>query len=127
MGFQSGLSALIRLGASLELDSENTGGCMTTISIGCPGNSLAGNTCELEIAGKFLLYRVVIAGEAVVVSVALLDGVAEPEVLLKAKDTESAWETAFRFISALEKYEVRSLERPIMVGPVGEPDAWIVS
>ena len=42
MGFQSGISALIRCGAALELDSENQGGCMTAISIGSPGNSLAG-------------------------------------------------------------------------------------
>jgi hypothetical protein len=126
MGFQSGLSALIRLGASLELDSENQGGCMTALSIGAAHNSLAGN-CELEIAGKFLVYVVSIRGEQVLVSAALLDGTEEPELLLRAKDAESAWETVFKFVSALEKYAVKDLTRPIVVGPVGEPDAWIVS
>ena len=131
MGFQSGLSALIRLGVSLELDSENTGGCMTALSIGCPGNSLAGgNTCELQIAGKFLLYAVSIRGEAVVVSVALLDGIADPEVLLRTPDTEAGWELIFKFISSLEKYEVKNLERPIQVGdPAAGHDpetCWII-
>jgi hypothetical protein len=124
MPFTAGLSALIRLGAALELDAENEGRSMEAISIGSENSQ---GTYALEIAGRHLCYTVTLCGEQARVFAVLLDSPTEPDLLLKVKDTETEWNTVFRFISSLEKYEVKSLERPIMSGPVGEPDAWIVS
>ena len=117
----NGLSALVRLGASIELDSD-----LQTISIGCQENSFTGNY-ELQTAGKFLLYVVSIQGTAVLVAASLLDSTDPPQVLLKTQDVEAGWELIFRFVSALEKYEVRSLQRPILVGEPGQPDAWVIA
>ena len=60
MPMGSGLSAMIRLGAALELDAENRGACMETLSIGGHPEGYA-----LEIAGQWLCYAVAIRGEQV--------------------------------------------------------------
>ena len=119
----NGLSALIRLGASFELDSG-----VETLSIGCPENSQ--RDYYLETAGKWLCYRIDIRGAAVLVSASLLDSTGAPQVLLKTCDVEARWEVVFRFLSSLERYEVRNLERPILVGnPVLDDPAtcWIIA
>jgi hypothetical protein len=123
MPMGSGLGALIRLGASVELDSDlqtifigcPTTAAYTTTFVGCPEGHL-GADYELETTGNHLLYRVAIVGAEVHVCASLLDSIGVPELLLKTPDSEDGWRLCSRFISALEKYEVRSLERPITVG-----------
>ena len=92
MPMGSGLSAMVRCAASLELDLPS----LETLSIGAPQNSLAGNFYELEIAGRWLCYTVSIVGsEHVLVSASLVDCVNPPELLLKARVTEPEWERFF--------------------------------
>jgi hypothetical protein len=132
MAFQSGLSALVRLAASLELDAENTGRCMVTLSIGGGVGSADDSPGDYVwvAAAAHLCCSVAIHGGEVRTAASLVDSISQPQTLLRAPDTEQGWELVFRFISSLEKYEVQSLERPIQVGnPVIHPPAecWIVS
>jgi hypothetical protein len=120
----SGLSAMIRLAAALELDAENTGRCMETLSI---GQTEGFSGYVLEIAGAHLCYSIAIGGGQVFVGASLVDSISQPETLLQAPDSEQGWELVFRFISSLEKHEVKSLQRPIVFGTPGEPDAWVIS
>ncbi|MGA7880872.1 MAG: hypothetical protein WBL40_17015 [Terrimicrobiaceae bacterium] len=122
----SGISAMLRLGAGLELEADVS---LETLSIGQVGNSLAG-AFELQTAGTFLCYVVAIRGAEVHVGASLMDSISEPEHLLRTADNETGWRLVFNFISSLEKYEVQSLERPILVGdPVYHDPAtcWIIA
>ena len=100
MPFGSGLSALVRLGAGLELED---GVSLETTSIGCVPNSLAGNY-ELETCGRHLCYTITICGTQVRVNASLMDGIAAPEFLLGTLDCEDGWRLVFNFISSLERY-----------------------
>ena len=127
MVFGSGLSALIKLGAGLELEA---GVSLETLAIGRPHNSFA-EGYELETCGQFLLYRITIAGAAEVhVAASLADSISDPEHLLRTQDNEAGWGLVFAFVSSLERYGVCSLERPIVVGnPVIHPPetCWVVA
>ena len=136
MSMSSGLGALIRLGASVELDSNlqtifigaPEPGVYTTTFVGCPERCL-GADYELETAGHFLLYRIAIVSQGVHVSASPLDSINVPELLLKTEDNENGWRLALAFISSLEKFAVCSLERPILVGDplLNDPaECWIV-
>ena len=122
MPFSTGISALVRLAACLELELPS----LETLAIGQPGNSLAGNYYELQIAGRWLCYTVDIVGGQVLVSASLADSVDEPEVLLKAHDTESEWLVVFHLISALEKAGVKTLARPIEAITDDLEYSWII-
>ena len=111
MAMTSGLSAMIRCAAALELDRENAGATMETLSIGHAEGSY---DYVLEIAGAHLCYSVSMYGEEVRTGASLVDSISQPQTLLRTPDAESGWELVFRFISALEKYGVRSLVRPIL-------------
>ena len=119
----SGISALIHTAARLELDFG-----LETLAITCPEN--APGDCTLEIAGRFLLYSIGIYNEGIHVAASLLDATASPEHLLHCPDNEQGWELGTRFITSLEKYEVRSLVRPILVGDPYYHDpatCWIIA
>jgi hypothetical protein len=123
MPMSSGLSALIRLGAALELEPDVS---LETLAIGQLGNSLTGSY-ELETAGRWLCYTVTIAGsEHVLVSASPVDSVNPPEVLLKVRDTEPEWETVFHLVRTLEKAGVKSLERPIEAIGDSPETSWII-
>jgi hypothetical protein len=81
----------------------------------------------METAGRFLLYTVGLHNEEIRVGASMMDSPAASQTLLRAPDSEAGWELAARFIGALERYEVKSLMRPILVGEPGQPDAWIVA
>ena len=117
---------MLRAGAGLELEPDVN---LETISIGAPPNSLAGNY-ELETCGRFLLYRIALAGAEVHVAAAPADSISPPEHLLRCPDSEEGWRLVFAFVSSLERYRVQNLERPIKVGdPVVHDPAtcWIIS
>jgi hypothetical protein len=125
MAFGSGLSALIKLGAGLELEA---GVSLETLAIGRPHNSFA-EGYELETCGQLLLYRIT-TGAEVNVSASLADSISDPEHLLRTQDNEEGWRLCFNFISSLERYQVQSLERPITVGnPLIHPPetCWVVA
>ena len=119
---------MIRLGAALELEWENAGACMETLSIGAGPE---GSGYAMEIAGAWLsAIRSPFIARRFVLSASLLDSVGQPELLLKTEDNEAGWELCFRFICSLEKYRVQSLARPIAVGnPVWDPPAecWVIA
>ena len=122
----SGLSAMIRFAAAVELED---GVALETLSIGSPKNSLT-SYYEWEGAGRFLMYTVAIVGTEILVSASLLDSTDAPELLLRAKDNESGWKLSFQFVCSLERYEVQSLTRPIQVGDpiIHDPTTcWIVA
>jgi hypothetical protein len=124
MPFGSSLSALIRLAASLELEPEVA---LETLAIGQPRDSLAGSFYELETAGRWLCYTVNIAGEQVLVSASLLDGIDAPEMLLRTTDRGAEWLVVFHLICALEKAGVKSLARPIEAIIDGDPEhSWVI-
>ena len=122
---KSGLSAMIRLAAALELED---GVLLETISIGSPKNSLSAY-CEWEGAGTFLMYTISIVGSKMLVSVSLLDSISEPQVLLRIPDVEASWVTAFNLICSLEKYRVQDLTRPITINGLASDgsDSWIIA
>jgi hypothetical protein len=114
---------MIRLAAALELEPDVT---LETLAIGAPANSLAGNSYELQTAGRFLLYVVNIAGGQVLVSASLVDSIDEPEVLLRDEDNEAGWRVAFHLIAALEKAGVKSLARPIEAYTDSPETSWVI-
>ena len=116
----SGLSAMISAGAWLE---HALG--METLSIGRA--AVDDEDCVLEIAGRWLCYRVALHGPEVRTAASLMDGIAPPETLLRSPDTEGGWDTTRRLIASLECNQVKSLARPIEVGQVGDPNAWIIA
>ena len=115
----SAISSLIRTGAQLENDWG-----LETLFITCPESS---TNCEMQTAGRFLLYVISTHAEEVHTAVALMDSVAAPQTLLRVRDDTSGWELITRFVGSLERYEVKSLERPIMIGPIGASDAFVVA
>ena len=55
-----------------------------------------------------------------------MDSVDPPQSLLRVRDDDGGWRLIARIIGAFERYEVRSLEKPIRVGPIGASDAFVV-
>jgi hypothetical protein len=132
MEFQSGLSALVRLAAALELDRENAGAVLVTLSIGGGVSSADDSPGDYawEAAGAHLCYVVSIHGGEVRTAASLVDSVSQAQPLLRAPDTEQGWELTFRFISSLEKYQVHDLTKPIVVGNPAYDDpttCWIIA
>jgi hypothetical protein len=84
--------------------------------------------CVLEIAGRWLLYRVALKNsEQVELSVAILDRAESPESLLHVRDDASGWQMILNLVEGLERYEVRSLRRPITVGVPGSAACWVIA
>jgi hypothetical protein len=89
----SGLSALIRLGASLENDWGME-------AIACGRGALADEDCVLEICGRWLAFRIALHGPEVRTAACLMDAADPPETLLRSPDTEAGWDTAQRLIAS---------------------------
>jgi hypothetical protein len=115
----SGISAMIQLGASLENDLA-----METLSIG--RDALSDEICVLELAGRHLLYRFGLRNDEVRLAVPPLDSAKAPDIL-HSPDTENGWRVVSRVIGAMEKHQIKSLQRPIKVGEPGDPDAWVIA
>ena len=122
MWARPGISALIRVGAQLEIDWG-----LETLSIGCPENS---TDCVMETAGQWLCYTIGLHHEEIRVGASMMDSPAASQTLLRAPDSEAGWQLAARFIGSLERYAVKNLERPIVVGdPITDDpqSCWIIS
>ena len=84
---------------------------METLSIG--RGALSGEDSVLEIAGRWLCYRVALRGAEARLAACLMDAAAAPETLLRAPDTAAGWKTVHDVVRALEVHKIKSLERPI--------------
>jgi hypothetical protein len=106
----TGLSALIRLGASLENDFE-----LEAVSIGKSTDE--SESYIMEIAGQHLAYRISLRNDGgLLLSASLMDGPGEPDLLLRDRDNAEGWRTVRFVVAALETHEIKSLARPIEAG-----------
>jgi hypothetical protein len=117
----SGLSALIRLGAELENALE-----LGTIAI---GKSLdPSESYMMETSGAHLCYRISLRNDGGVwLSASLMDGPGEPDLLWRDKDTEAGWQTLSGVVSALERSAVKSLQRPIEARGYDDANSWLIA
>ena len=117
-----GLSGMINIGAQLEHEFEN----LIVASIERPVEGTA--DYEMEIFGSRLAYRISLSPNGVTLSDALMD---RPEtgwdLLLRAADDSSGWDTVRRLAASLERNGVRSLQRPIESGEPGDQDCWVIA
>jgi hypothetical protein len=119
----SGLSAMIGVGAALELEFDN----MVVVSIGRPAVSDA-DEYEMQIYGSWLAFRITLRASGVTLGAALMDSAeAGWDLLLRTTDDGPGWDTVRRLAASLERNGVRSLRRPIESGEPGNPDTWIIA
>ena len=116
----AGIRALIDLAASLEDQFA-----METLALGRSATDDADSA--LEIAGRWLLYRIALHGPEVRLAASLMDGIAPPETLLRSPDSDPGWDTVRRLAASLERNAIQSLQRPIEVGEPPDPDAWVIA
>jgi hypothetical protein len=103
------VSAMVHLGVYVERSGVNVE------SIGREGLDRK-DSCTLIATGRWLWYSVMIDGGFVFLSACLMDKGDEPQQLLSVGDCSKGWETIARLIGALERNQVKSLERPIEAG-----------
>jgi hypothetical protein len=87
-----------------------------TISIG--HSAFSRNECEMELAGRSLSYWLSLRGGFLFVSIREMDNAsADPDVFFSLGDTAASWADTRRFIAALERSGIKSLQpRPLHVG-----------
>ena len=102
----SGLPAMIQAGAWLgdEFDME---------AIACGRGESDADCAVLEICGRFLFFTITLRVDGVTVAALPMDTGAAPDLLLRAADNPAGWRTMRGVIAALERHEIKSLERPI--------------
>ena len=115
----SGLPAMIHAGAWLA----NEFGSIEVIAIGSPPTAPAGD-CTMEVCGQFLFYTVALYGPEIRLSAQPMDTGDAPDLLLRSRDNAAGWQTVRGVIAALERHEIKSLERPIEAG-TGE-FGWVI-
>jgi hypothetical protein len=76
------------------------------------------DSCTLIATGKWLAYHITLDGGWVFLRVQLMDAGDEPQQLLSGADGAKGWRTICRLVAALERNQVKSLERPIEAGEV---------
>ena len=74
------------------------------------------DSCTLEAVGKHLTYFVILDGGFVFLRAQVLDSCRPPEELFSTGDTKEGWQLICKLIRALERNDVRSLQRPIEAG-----------
>jgi hypothetical protein len=114
-----GVSAMVRLALHLESEWE-----MDVLSIGreCFDRK---DSCTLSVTGKWLAYHVMIDGGFVFVSAQLMDAGDPPQLLATFGDTVDGWAKSSNLIQALERAEVKSLQRPIEAGEGS--NGWVIA
>lgn len=106
----SEVGGMVRAGAWCE----NTLGT-EVLSIGrSADNSI--EDCVMAICGRWLAYRIALRGGWIWLFASLMDSADKPELLLNVGDGETGWKTICQLIAALERNQVKSLERPIEAG-----------
>ena len=79
---------------------------METLSIGRA--AVGDEDCVLEVASRWLCYRLALRGPEVRLAAGLMDTAAAPETLLRSPDVAAGWQTVRRLIAALERNEVKA-------------------
>lgn len=74
------------------------------------------DSCTLECSGKHLTYFVVLDGGFIFLRVQVLDSCDPLDQLFSIGDTREGFETICKVIRALERNNVKSLQRPIEAG-----------
>jgi hypothetical protein len=120
----AGLSALIRIGAELEHEFAS----IEVIEIGRPATGPE-QDFTMQVCGRWLFYTVALYGPQIRLSAQPMDTGAAPDLLLRDRDNENGWQTARGVIAALERYEIKSLERPIEAAGDDRDDAngWVIA
>jgi hypothetical protein len=120
----SGLSALIRIGAELENEFDS----IEVIEIGRPATAPE-QDFTMQVCGRFLSYTISLYGPQIRLSAQPMDTGAPPDLLLRTGDNENGWQTVRGVIAALERHEIRSLERPIEAAGDDRDDAngWVIA
>ena len=116
----TGVSGMVRCALWLEIQIE-----LEILSIGRGGLDRI-DSCTLEAAGKHLSYTITLDGGFLFLRVQLLDACDPPEALMSVGDTKQGWETVSRVVGAMERNNIKSLERPIELGS-GGPNSWIIA
>jgi hypothetical protein len=101
----TGVRELIDLAVALE---DEFG--METIALGRADDDA---DSVLEIAGRWLCYRIALYGPEARLAATPMDAAAAPETLLRSPDTATGWQTVKGVVNALEVHKIKSLERPI--------------
>ncbi|MGB7839615.1 MAG: hypothetical protein WBL40_16050 [Terrimicrobiaceae bacterium] len=116
-----GVAAMVQLAAwcsrvfNLEVESFGRAG------------SAPKDTCKLEMSGRFLFYDVTLDGGWIFLSVALMDRGDPPESLVQFADGLEGWQTLGQLISAFERHNIKSLQRPIEMGDPDCPGGWAIA
>jgi hypothetical protein len=113
-----GIAGMVRSAAWLD--------CSVGVEVLSIGRSATGREdCAMELAGSQLLMRISLQGGWVWVSVGSLDEGGAPEPLFNVGDTPEGWTTVRKFVQALERSGVRSLQpRPLQIGEGA--DGWVI-
>ena len=106
----SGLGAMIYAGAWLSTRFD-----LKVLSFGRAGDAPP-QSCKLELVGDFLAFEIVLDGGFIFISAQVCDRGDPPELLVSFPDGPQGWQDTCALISALERNNVRSLERPIEAG-----------
>jgi hypothetical protein len=117
----NGIAALVKLAVFLD---DQCG--MEILSIGREGLDRQ-DSCTLIAFGKWLCYHVILDNSFVFLKVSLMDQGNEPELILSVGDVDERWRELFKVIRALERDEIKSLERPIELSGGTGPSGWVIS
>ena len=117
----SGVGAMVQWAARLSTELD-----MEVIDMSRQAEDPPGS-CTCELAGDHLLFTISLISERILVAAQVMDRPDPPDFFLKIEDNPAGWDIVFRLVRSMVENQVRSLERPIMVGEVGQPDAWIIA
>ena len=106
----SGLGAFVYAAAWLSTRFD-----LEVLNFGRAGDAPP-SSCKLEMAGTFLFYDLTLDGGFIFISAQVMDQGDPPELLISFPDGPQGWMDTCSLISALERNNVRSLERPIEAG-----------
>ena len=85
------------------------------------------NSWTLELSGKHLGYQIQYDNTALFLKLMEMDGGEEWDCVLDLLDTVKSWETIYDLVAKLEQHEVKSLQRPIEIGPGGGPHSFVIA
>ena len=106
----SGLGAFVYAAAWLSTKFD-----LEVLSFGRSGDA-SPQSCKLEMAGRFLFYDITLDGGWIAISASVMDRSDPLELLIRFPDGPQGWPDCCSLISALERNNIRSLERPIEAG-----------
>jgi hypothetical protein len=74
------------------------------------------DSCKLVLTGRHLLYDITLDGGWIFLSLQVMDKGDPPDNLVTLADGLEGWQRLGQLISAFERHNVKSLERPIEIG-----------